>query len=70
MFSFFSLREKHNDGLKKKKYGAAQRNKLEPLAAPRLLEELEDWSAVINAEPEIQKALKASVGIGLQEMEP
>ena len=50
--------------------GAGQRNKLEPFAAPELLEELEDWSAVINAEPEIQKALEASVAAQLPEMEP
>lgn len=50
--------------------GAAQRNKLEPFSAPSLLEELEDWSAIINAEPEVQKALEASVGTQLPELEP
>jgi hypothetical protein len=34
------------------------------------LQELEDWSAIINAEPELQKALETKKVASLPEMEP
>mgnify|MGYP001791698326 CR=1 FL=1 len=39
--------------------GAPEGNNLEPLSAPELLEELENWSEVLKSEPEVVHRLSA-----------